>query len=119
MDMNEYQERCNDTAIYPRDYLHNPYNYAQGYDTGIMYNAFNLCSESGEIAGKIAKAIRKGESIDFYLPNIKDEIGDCLWNIAMLARELGYNLDDIAESNLNKLQGRKQRGTLDGSGDSR
>jgi hypothetical protein len=37
----------------------------------------------------------------------------------MLANELGVNLGKIMEKNLEKLNDRKQRGTLQGSGDTR
>ena len=46
-------------------------------------------------------------------------MGDVLWYIAMLAWELDYNLSDVAYYNVEKLQDRKQRGTLKGSGDKR
>ena len=51
--------------------------------------------------------------------NIASEIGDVLWYCAMLASELNVNLGKIMEDNLYKLNDRKTRGTLQGSGDSR
>ena len=50
---------------------------------------------------------------------IKFELGDVLWYISQLASELGYELDDIANSNLQKLKSRKVRGKIQGSGDDR
>ena len=47
------------------------------------------------------------------------EIGDVLWYCAMMATEVGYTLEEIAEMNLKKLADRKERGTLSGSGDER
>ena len=47
------------------------------------------------------------------------ELGDCLFYIAVTASDLGYSLSTIAEMNIAKLQDRKDRQTLSGSGDYR
>ena len=47
------------------------------------------------------------------------ELGDVLWYCANLAHELGTTLEDVAQGNLDKLFSRKERGTLQGSGDNR
>jgi NTP pyrophosphatase (non-canonical NTP hydrolase) len=43
---------------------------------------------------------------------ISDELGDVLWYTSQLATELGLDLEDIAERNLNKLLARKSAGEL-------
>ena len=50
---------------------------------------------------------------------IADELGDVLWYLAALARDLNLSLNDIAAINLEKLTSRKKRGVLGGSGDKR
>ena len=50
---------------------------------------------------------------------LSKEIGDVLWYLAALSQELGLELQDIAEQNIIKLQSRKDRGLLSGSGDNR
>ena len=50
---------------------------------------------------------------------IASEIGDVLWYCAMLAKETEVPLNDIMKDNLKKLYIRKERGTLQGSGDNR
>ena len=47
------------------------------------------------------------------------EIGDVLWYCAALAKDLNMPLAKIAAKNKEKLLSRKERGTLQGSGDDR
>ena len=97
----DYQKKGKSTAIYPKK-------------DAIAYLSLGLVSEAGEVAGKVKKNIRDGTE-----SNVASEIGDVLWYCAMLANELGVKLGKIMEKNLEKLNDRKQRGTLQGSGDTR
>jgi NTP pyrophosphatase (non-canonical NTP hydrolase) len=53
------------------------------------------------------------------LYSLAKEIGDALWALANLAEDLGYDFDEIATMNLEKLKSRQNRGKLSGSGDNR
>jgi NTP pyrophosphatase (non-canonical NTP hydrolase) len=46
-------------------------------------------------------------------------MGDVLWYLAALADDLGCQLSDIAEENLEKLASRYDRGVIKGAGDKR
>lgn len=125
MTLDEYQSRTSDTAIYP----------GKGTPLGLIYCGLKLAGEAGEVAEKIGKAIRDDGMIEVYDDDpvmaymsgvepereqaIKGELGDVLWYVASLARELGFDLSDIAQSNIDKLADRKQRGVLSGDGDNR
>jgi len=104
-----YEMKASQTAIFPK---------AQALE----YLALGLTSEAGEVAGKVKKLIRDGEDMEgFELKKlaIASEIGDVLWYCAMMAKEVGVPLNEIMKENLKKLHGRKERGTLQGSGDTR
>ena len=104
-----YEMKASQTAIFPKN-------------QALEYLALGLTSEAGEVAGKVKKLIRDGEDVEgFELKKIAiaSEIGDVLWYCAMMAKEVGVPLNEIMKENLNKLHGRKVRGTLHGSGDNR
>ena len=103
MDFKEYQELAAKTAIYPKEHK-------------IIYPALGLSGESGEVAEKVKKFIRDG-NLDRNA--LAKELGDVLWYISALARDLEIDLDDVAKLNIEKLQSRAERGTLRGSGDNR
>lgn len=108
MDFSIYQAATATTAIYSDD-------------VAINYTTMGLCSEAGEVAGKVKKAIRDadGEITMERRIEILDELGDVLWYAARLAAALGADLNDVAKYNLDKLSDRKQRGVISGDGDKR
>ena len=52
----------------------------------LLYLAFGLISEVGELAGVVGKFIRGDTSVDVLKVNIEKESGDILWFISMLLR---------------------------------
>lgn len=106
--LNEYQDAARKTAIYPDHFA-------------VIYPTLGLTGEAGEVADKVKKIIRDKDG--FFTEDddreVAKELGDVLWYIANLAADLGYDLDTIAGINIDKLNGRKQRGVLQGSGDNR
>lgn len=98
-----YQDWTDETAIYPPE-------------KGLEYTALGLASEAGEFAGKVKKAIRDNQ---WDLDAMAAELGDVLWYVARAAAELDLHLSDIAQMNIEKLESRKERITLKGSGDDR
>ena len=85
------------------------------------YLVFGLCGETGEVAEKFKKEIRKGGALcnDEFTESVAKELGDVLWYITILANKLGYDLEDIAQLNTDKLTSRKERNQIEGNGDDR
>lgn len=110
-DFDDYQWAATATATYPD---------GQEYE----YLALGLCSEAGEVADKLKKLIRDNDTRLEKL-NLEQrkaiiaELGDVLWYTAMLSYELDFNFSDVASANIDKLESRKKRGVIGGSGDDR
>mgnify|MGYP000682561892 FL=1 len=51
--------------------------------------------------------------------DITKELGDVLWYLSGIAKELNISLDEIATTNIEKLFSRKERNMLHGEGDNR
>lgn len=119
MELNEYQQKAMTTCMDSCD------NFA--------YMMLNLVGELGEFASKVAKQIRK-ENITLERNNLhvtlkgydagretiselRKEAGDMLWQLAGLIGVMGWDFEDVAQENLEKLAARKKAGTIDGDGD--
>ena len=115
----EYQNKAHDFASYGE----NP-----------MYPALGLAEEAGEVCGKIAKFIRHNNGMTpqdaekSSSPIIRDEVAkfrtalmselsDVMWMAAEIATLNGMGLDEIMEYNIVKLTERRNKGLIDGSGD--
>jgi NTP pyrophosphatase (non-canonical NTP hydrolase) len=127
MELKEYQERAMTTCMASSE--------------NFSYMFLNLVGEVGEFASKVAKAIRKSEitiggeaavgiienhpvvnddtAYHFLCKELQKEAGDILWQLSGLCTVMGWNLEDIAQQNLDKLASRQQRNVIDGSGDNR
>ncbi len=88
-------------------------------EAAISYCVLGLTSEAGEVAGKMKKYIRGDYGYDAMMLSVRSELGDVLWYVAMLAKEIGVPLEAIAKSVLVKLENRQEAGTIKGSGDNR
>jgi NTP pyrophosphatase (non-canonical NTP hydrolase) len=108
MEFSEYQRLSRRTAEYPRE-------------AWLAYPALGLAGEAGEVAEHAKKAIRDdgGNVSDERRTAMAKELGDVLWYVSQLASELGLALEDVAQTNLDKLLSRQQRGVLSGDGDDR
>ena len=125
MTLNEYQERAMSTCMPSCE--------------NMAYMLLNLVAEVGELAGKVAKATRRGnvvfrdnlltpahlweeDDMIAFQDMVKEmafEAGDVLWQLSGVVKRLGYTLEEVAQMNLDKLASRKERGKIDGNGDHR
>ena len=108
LSLNEYQLAARTTAIYPDD-------------MDVLYPLIELQGELGEVADKIKKVYRDndGNFPATTREELKKELGDVCWPLAMLCSDLELSLEEVAKTNLDKLFSRQDRGTIQGSGDNR
>jgi NTP pyrophosphatase (non-canonical NTP hydrolase) len=108
MTFEQYQNIARTTAIYPNK------------GSNLYYPALGL-GEVGEIQNNIKKVYRDDNGVltSDRKKAVMKECGDVLWYLSALADECGFTLDEVAQSNLNKLLSRMERGEIQGSGDER
>lgn len=105
----------------------------------VMSWALALTSEAGEVAAKLDKLFRDQGPIPFEIltspREVKNpltqaqrdqwremfskELGDVAHCLARLAAVTGFSLQELLDENVKKIEDRKARGTLGGSGDVR
>jgi NTP pyrophosphatase (non-canonical NTP hydrolase) len=87
----------------------------------LFHLVLGLVGETGEIAEKMKKWVRDQGSDERLVDtdDLKKELGDVLWYVAVLARYFDISLEEIAAKNVTKLADRQQRNVLSGSGDNR
>lgn len=73
-------------------------------DSDLAYLTLGMVGETGEVAEHIKKHLRHGKPLDYA--ELKKELGDALWYLAVMAYELGFRLEDIAADNIVKLKNR-------------
>lgn len=72
----------------------------------LMVPLLGLAGEVGELQSEYKKAVRDGDAANLYRNRFAEELGDVLWYVANLATKLGFDLNEIAEQNLEKARDR-------------
>ena len=103
MNLGDYQVWTRSTAIYPGS-------------KAIEYLALGLTSEAGEVAGKVKKYVR---DLHWDRDAVIAELGDVFWYLARMCDEMNIDAVNVLQLNHDKLEDRKNRNKLQGSGDNR
>ena len=96
MTLNEYQELAARTI-----------NRSLRKDEVLRHALFEMCGELGEIHS-IYQKVYQGHKIT--VDELKKEVGDLLWGIAEFCTVNGFELEDIATMNIEKLKARYPEG---------
>lgn len=102
MTPNEYQKLASRTLIDKPDFEITPEHVM------ISWNIIGLAGEVGELSELIKHGIYHQEGLD--LEHIKKELGDCQWYLSSLCKEFGFALEEIMETNIEKLKKRYPNG---------
>src|SRR5579859_250110 len=95
MDANEYQKLAARTLIDRPDFA------LSDADIMLIWSAVGLAGESGEVADLVKKGILHQHGLD--RARLEKELGDVLWYVAALCTQLGLGLDDVMQTNIDKL----------------
>jgi NTP pyrophosphatase (non-canonical NTP hydrolase) len=106
--IDDYAEWTHKLAVYP--------DVNTGSKLELSYLALGLNGEAGEIAEKVKKFLRDGH---FDPIQVRAELGDVFWYLCRLCLAMGIPPSEVLAVNIEKLESRKLRGTLQGSGDNR
>lgn len=111
INFNDYQNKAGMTALYPN----------KGEFGGLIYCLFGVFGEAGELMNHAQKALRDngGEFNAEIKKKMIGEMGDMLWFMSQLCKELEIDFSHVPIKNLDKLADRMERGKIGGSGDNR
>lgn len=67
----------------------------------LLHAGIGLATESGEFLDSIKKNVFYGTNLNE--PNLREELGDLMWYIALACRSLNVSIEEICEKNITKL----------------
>lgn len=70
----------------------------------LLHAAMGMSTESAELLDALKKHIFYGKPLD--ITNLKEEIGDIMWYIAIACDTMGFDLTQIMSDNIEKLRKR-------------
>lgn len=110
MTLDEYQQLALKTSISHPDTLMDKTIWVMG-----------IAGEAGEVVEKWKKivAYKDGVITDKDKQELKKEMGDVVWYVAVLAHSLGMSFEEVMKLNVEKLKDRMERGVTKGEGDNR
>jgi NTP pyrophosphatase (non-canonical NTP hydrolase) len=76
----------------------------KGHDMNLLHAAMGISTESGELMDAFKRKIFYGKPLDVV--NVKEEIGDIMWYVAILLRELDLDFHELLQLNIDKLRAR-------------
>lgn len=106
MNLNEYQEKA--------------FKYAKTNNP--LERLFGLGEEIGEIMALFKRRYRGDGSTanhELFRAKLVKELGDGFWYLSGVAKDNGITLEEVATTNLEKLEDRDNRGVIKGEGDNR
>ena len=71
---------------------------------GLINGCLGLAGESGETLDMVKKWIFHDSELD--KDHLKKELGDVMWYAAMICYAMGFDLDDVMQTNIDKLKAR-------------
>lgn len=70
----------------------------------LLHAAIGIATESGELLDAIKKSTFYGKQLDSV--NLREELGDLMWYIAIACESLRTSIDEVCQINIEKLRTR-------------
>ncbi|GLV54569.1 nucleotide pyrophosphohydrolase [Dictyobacter sp. S3.2.2.5] len=70
----------------------------------LILTALGIAGESGEVVDLLKKTLYHSHTLD--VATLNKEIGDLLWYMTLLCDTVGLTLEDVMQTNVNKLRQR-------------
>ena len=99
MRLDTYQERATATD-------HTSKKFESSINRGAVVSLLGLAGELGTLCATYKKYLRDGNDYKLRNSHIREELGDILWYLAIVAERFNLTLDEVAETNLKKIAGR-------------
>jgi NTP pyrophosphatase (non-canonical NTP hydrolase) len=100
MDLNEFQ-----LAALLTDNTGESYKESEGRKD-VIVALLGIAGELGTLATAYKKFLRDGPAYELYKDNVREELGDLLWYVAVVAHKFDLELSEIARANLTKTTAR-------------
>jgi len=77
--------------------------HTEGYER-LLHAGIGMVTEAGEFIDALKKAMFYGTDLDRV--NLREELGDILWYVALAIDELGTSFEEVQRINIEKLRAR-------------
>lgn len=77
-----------------------------GFNIDLIHGIIGAHTESGELLIALSNAVASETPNSFDTVNIKEEVGDLLWYLAIIAKACDFTLEDAQRVNVAKLRAR-------------
>lgn len=96
-----------------------PSTFLVSKEATLPYLYAGLPAEAGEVAGNYAKFVRGDFGEEELKTRTIKELGDVMYFVSQLCNYWDMTIEELVTINRLKLEGRRDRGTLQGDGDNR
>jgi len=111
MEPNEYQKLAERTECDQRESVRRVSRSPMAYteeerlkSIRLLHSVVGLSGEVGEMAATVERWVYYGQRLDEA--NLKEEIGDCFWYLALACNALKLDMGQVMEANIRKLRTR-------------
>ena len=101
MEIKDYQEQAARTNAILEKQVYDGEGQCEKLSENI-HMTLGMVTETAELADVFKKHLAYNKDVDWV--NVKEELGDLMWYIANMCNINGWDLRDIMQTNINKLQ---------------